>query len=83
MTRGDKAIVPENCPKVGEVYKHYKGDLYKVILIAEHNDPDEICVVYEAAYENPDFPFFSRLLKSWEEVVEWNGQKIKRFEKYE
>lgn len=81
MTRGDRVVVTENCPKVGEIYRHYKGDLYKVILISEHSDPDELCVVYEAMYENPDFPYFSRLLKSWEEMLEWNGQKIKRFSK--
>lgn len=81
MTRGDKIILPENLPKPGEVYRHYKGDLYKVILIAEHNDPDELSVVYEAAYDNPDFPYFSRLLKSWQEIVEWEGKKVERFTK--
>ena len=82
MAKGDKVIVSESCPKVGEVYRHYKhDDLYRVVLIAENNDPDELCVVYEAMYENPAFPYFSRLLKSWEEVIEWNGQKIKRFTK--
>lgn len=79
MTRGDKIIIPENLPKPGEIYKHYKGDLYEVVLIAEHNDPDELCIIYKAKYDNPDFPYFSRLLKSWEEVVECNGEKVKRF----
>jgi len=79
MTRGDIVVVPENAPKTGEIYKHYKGDLYEVVLLAEHNDPDEICVVYKAHYENADFPYFSRLLKSWEEEVVWNGEKVKRF----
>ncbi len=83
MTRGDKIIIPENCPKVGEIYRHYKGDFYKVVLIAEHNDPDELCVVYEAMYANPDFPYFSRLLRNFEEMVEWQGRKIKRFTKIE
>ena len=79
MARGDVVIVPENCPKVGEIYRHYKGDLYKIVLIAEHNDPDEICVVYEAVYDNPDFPFFSRLLRNWFDDIEWKGCKVKRF----
>lgn len=81
MTRGDRVFVPEICPKPGEIYKHYKGDLYEVVLIAEHNDPDELCIIYKANYENSAFPYFSRLLKSWEEVLEWNGQRIKRFTK--
>lgn len=83
MARGDAVVVPDICPKVGEVYRHYKGDLYKVVLIAEHNDPDELCVIYEAVYENPAFPHYSRLLKSWQEEVEWNGERVKRFTKVE
>jgi hypothetical protein len=83
MTKGDKVIVPENVPQKGEIFKHYKGDLYKVLFLAEHNDPDELCVIYEAFYPNPDFPYFSRLLRSWNEDVEWNGEKVKRFTKSE
>jgi hypothetical protein len=81
MARGDKVLIPENAPKAGEIYKHYKGDLYSVLFLAEHNDPDELCVVYEAVYPNPDFPYFTRLLKSWEEVVDYKGEEVKRFTK--
>lgn len=77
--RGDKVIIPNNCPKPGEVYKHYKGDLYRICFIAEHNDPDEICIIYEAIYENPDFPYFSRLFSSWFEVIKYNGKEVSRF----
>jgi hypothetical protein len=69
----------QELPKTGEVYKHYKGEMYEVVFLAQHSDPDELCVIYKAKYENPDFPFFSRLLKSWEEEVEWKGKKVKRF----
>lgn len=81
MTRGDMSILPENFPKTGEVYRHYKWDLYEVVFLAEHNDPDELCVVYKACYENPDFPYFTRLLRSWEEDVMWEGKVVKRFQK--
>lgn len=81
MAKGDKVVVLENVPRTGEVYRHYKGDLYEVVFLAEHNDPDELCVVYKAKYDNPDFPYFTRLLKSWNEEVEWEGSKIKRFER--
>lgn len=81
MARGDKVIIPADAPKAGEVYRHYKGDEYEVIFLAEHNDPDELCVVYKANYENPDHSYFTRLLKSWNEEVEWEGEKIKRFTK--
>ncbi len=76
-----KIVLPDDCPKVGEVFRHYKNDLYKVVLISMHSDPDELCVVYEAEYPNPAFSFFSRLLKNWVEEVEWEGKKIKRFTK--
>jgi hypothetical protein len=73
----------QELPKAGEIYKHYKGELYEVVFLAQHSDPDELCVIYKAKYENPAFPFFSRLLKSWEEEVEWEGRKVKRFTKVE
>jgi len=71
----------QDLPKTGEVYRHYKGDLYEVVFLAQHSDPDELCVIYKAKYENAAFPFFSRMLKSWEEEVEWEGKKVKRFTK--
>jgi hypothetical protein len=85
MARGDKVVVPENAPKAGEVYRHYKGDLYEVVFLAEHNDPDELCVVYKAKYADknsvPDFPYFTRLLKNWNEEVVYNDIIMKRFTK--
>jgi hypothetical protein len=81
MARGDKVVVPGDAPKAGEVYRHYKGDLYEVVFLAEHNDPDELCVVYKASYHNPDFPYFTRLLKSWNEKVMYNNVEVKRFTK--
>jgi hypothetical protein len=81
MARGDKIIVPNNVPIPGEVYKHYKGDLYEIVLIAEHADPDELNVIYKANYPNPDFPYFSRLLSTWRDEILWKGHKVERFVK--
>lgn len=79
MSKETGYTIPDDAPKAGEIYKHYKGDLYRVIFLTAHNDPDELCVVYEAVYENPMFSRYSRLLSSWNSVVEWNGEKVKRF----
>lgn len=35
---------------VGKTYKHFKGDLYKVMCIATDSETNEEVVVYEALY---------------------------------
>ena len=31
----------------GQVYRHFKGDLMKIIEVAKHTETDELFVVYE------------------------------------
>jgi hypothetical protein len=82
MSKGDPVPpLPADAPKAGEVYKHYKGDLYKVVLLAEHSNDNEWMVVYEPQYENPDAPYFTRPLREWSEPVEWEGNRVLRFTK--
>ena len=73
--------LPEGAPGKGEVYKHYKkGDLYKVVDLALHSNDDEWMVVYEPMYKSP-YKLFTRPLREWGEIVEWQGQKLVRFTK--
>lgn len=71
--------LPDDAPKPGEIYRHYKGDVYRVILLADHSNDDEWMVVYEPQYENPDAPYFTRPLRDWMEDVEWEGRTVRRF----
>lgn len=78
--------IPKNAPEKGEIFRHYKGDLYRVIGLALNSynaqaGNDEWIVVYEPMYENPSAPLFTRPLKEWEETVEWNGNMVYRFAK--
>lgn len=35
---------------VGRKYRHFKGNDYKVLALAEHTETGEECVVYQALY---------------------------------
>ncbi len=71
--------IPENAPQMGEHYRHYKGDTYEVIAIALHSNNDEWMVVYKPLYENAVAELFTRPLREWVEVVEWEGREVIRF----
>lgn len=80
MKNKDIPSVPAGAPKTGEVFRHYKGDSYKVLDVALHSD-DTWDVVYEPMYEGAVAKLFTRPCKEWSEVVEWQGQKVERFVK--
>ena len=49
------------------VYKHYKGNYYRVIGIARHSETLEDMVVYQGLYENGGL--WVRPASMWEEQV--------------
>lgn len=64
------------------VYRHYKGNLYRVIGIAKHSETLEEFVVYEALYDNQESKLWVRPRVMFEEMVEVDGKLIPRFEYY-
>lgn len=63
--------------QIGGKYRHFKGDLYKVIALAKHSETMEDMVVYQALYD--DRPIYVRPLTMWHEIVERDGVRVNRF----
>lgn len=59
-------------------YRHFKGGEYRVIGIARHSETREEMVVYEALYGEGGL--WVRPASMWNEEIERDGKKIKRFE---
>lgn len=59
-------------------YRHFKGGEYRVIGIARHSETLEEMVVYEALYGEGGL--WVRPSSMWNEEIERDGKKFKRFE---
>lgn len=58
---------------VGATYRHYKGNLYKVIALAKHTETEEELVIYTDGTHT-----WARPKRMWNEWIVVG--KIKRFE---
>ena len=67
----------EKMVKIGGIYQHYKGNMYKVLEIAKYSETLEDMVVYKAMYGEGGV--WVRPLSMFEEIIEKDGKMIERF----
>ncbi|HIP19161.1 MAG TPA: DUF1653 domain-containing protein [Sulfurovum sp.] len=59
------------------LYRHYKGNLYEVLMTAQHSETEEWMVVYKALYG--DEGMWVRPYEMFVEKVEVDGVLVNRF----
>ena len=59
-------------------YKHYKGNLYEVLMTAQHSETEEWMVVYKTLYEKESL--WVRPYSMFVEKIEVDGVVVPRFE---
>ena len=62
----------------GKYYRHFKGNLYRVLYIAKHSETLEEMVVYQAMYGERGV--WVRPKAMFEEIIERDGKSFGRFE---
>ena len=55
---------------IGKTYKHYKGNLYKIIALAKHSETVEDMIVYQSLETGATWV---RPKSMWNEIVDEKG----------
>lgn len=55
---------------IGKIYRHYKGNLYKIIALAKHSETVEDMIVYQSVKTGD---VWVRPKNMWNEVVDEKG----------
>ena len=58
------------------IYRHFKGNRYRVLFTARHSETEEELVVYQALYGEGGWV---RPAAMWSEEVERDGKRVRRF----
>lgn len=59
------------------IYQHYKGGEYQLLYVAENEADKQEVVVYKSLKDNK---IWTRSLSEWNELIERDGESVKRFE---
>ncbi|NTS77838.1 DUF1653 domain-containing protein [Catenovulum sp. SM1970] len=66
------------------VYKHFKGNLYRVFGTAKHSENEQVHVVYKPLYgdevNDETADWWIRPLAMFDETITRDGKTMKRFE---
>ncbi len=64
--------------QIGGMYRHYKGNQYKVLHVARHTETEEALVIYQALYG--EYDIWARPLDMFlETVILPDGSVVPRF----
>ena len=78
--KGMRLMTDNRIIKVGQRYRHFKGNEYLVLHLAKHSETLEELVVYQALYGERGI--WVRPLKMFLELVKVEEQLVYRFEEY-
>ena len=64
-------------PLLAGHYRHYKGQSYELVLVANHSETEEPLVIYRCLYG--DFSWWARPLSLFVEAVVVEAKSVPRF----